>query len=63
MKFQKEILLNSKHRNFFEFSFEIHFKSKEVPMEKIVPLIKTLKTVFYSRFLELRKVLFGSKEI
>jgi hypothetical protein len=44
MKFQKEIQLNSKSRNFFEFSFEIHFESKEVHRKKIVPLIKTFKT-------------------
>jgi hypothetical protein len=63
MKFQKEIILNSQPRNFFEFSFEIHLESKEIPREKVVPLIQTFKTVFYFRFLELEKVLFGSKEI
>jgi hypothetical protein len=63
VKFQKEILLNSKPRNFFEFSFELHFESEKVPMEKVVPLIKTFKTILYFRFFELRKVLFGSKEI
>jgi hypothetical protein len=63
MKFRKGILLNYKPRNFFQFSFEIHFEPKEAPMEKLVPLIKTFKTAFYFKFFELRELLFGSVKV
>jgi hypothetical protein len=49
--------LNSKPRNFSEFSFEIHFETEEVPMEKVVPFFKTLAVIFYLKKLELMKVL------
>jgi hypothetical protein len=51
LKFQEEILLNSKLRNFSEFSFEIHFESREVPMNKVVPFFKPFITIFYFNFL------------
>jgi hypothetical protein len=47
LKFQEEILLNSKPRNFSEFLFEIHFESGEIPMEKVVPFFKHFATIFY----------------
>jgi hypothetical protein len=56
LKFQ-EVILNSKHRNFSEFSFEIHFESGEVPMEKVVPFFKPFTTVFYFKNFELGNVL------
>jgi hypothetical protein len=60
---QEEILPNSlqiKPRSFFDFfSFHIDFESEEVSMEKVVPLFKPLKTMFYLKNLELRKVLLG----
>jgi hypothetical protein len=37
LKPQEEILLKFKPRNFSELSFEIHFESGEVPMEKVDP--------------------------
>jgi hypothetical protein len=61
-KFQEEILLNSKPRNFSDFPFGIHLESKKVPTEKVVSFFKSFKPIFYSKFLELEKVLFGSKE-
>jgi hypothetical protein len=50
-------------RKFSEFSFKIHFKFEEVSMEKVVLPIKSFKTIFYFKFLDLREVLFGSKEV
>jgi hypothetical protein len=32
-------------------------------MEKVVPLIKSFKTVFYFKFFELRKILFESNDV
>jgi hypothetical protein len=32
-------------------------------VEKVVPLIKFLKTIFYFQFFELQKVVFGSVKI
>jgi hypothetical protein len=32
-------------------------------MDKVVPLIKPLKSIFYFNFLELRKILFGMNQI
>jgi hypothetical protein len=46
----KKILLNSKPRKFFEFSFEIHSESEEVSIEKVVHLFETFKTIFYFKF-------------
>jgi hypothetical protein len=60
-KFQEEILLNSKPRKFSDVPFQIHLESKEVPMENVLSFFKSFKTIFYSKFLELGKVLFGSK--
>jgi hypothetical protein len=62
MKFY-QILLDFKPRSFFEFSFKIHFKSEEVSIEKVVPLLKPFKTIFYLKQFNPEKVLFGSKEI
>jgi hypothetical protein len=59
LKFQEEILLNPKPRNFPEFLFEIHFESGGVPMEEIVLFFKSFSTVFYFKFFELGEVLFG----
>jgi hypothetical protein len=63
LKFQEEILLNSKPRKFSKFSFEIHFESGEVPMEKIIPFFKPLTTIFYFKFFDLGKVLFGAVKV
>jgi hypothetical protein len=62
-KFQKEILLNSKPRKFSKFSFEIHTESGKVPMDKVVPLIKTFKTIFCLKFFECGNVLFGPVKV
>jgi hypothetical protein len=59
LKFQKGILLNSKCRNFSEFSFEIHSESRKVPMKKAVPFFKTFTTIFYFKIFKCGKVLFG----
>jgi hypothetical protein len=48
---------------FPEFYFEIHLESGEVSMEKVIPLIKSFKNIFYFKFFDLRNVLFGSKEV
>jgi hypothetical protein len=56
----------SSHSNIegsLNFSIKIHFISKEVPMEKIVPLFKTFKIIFYLNFSEQGKVLFWSVKI
>jgi hypothetical protein len=66
MKSQEEILvnlLNSKHRSFSDYSFEIHSKSEGVPMAKIVPFLKTFTIIFYFIFFYLGKVLFGLVKI
>jgi hypothetical protein len=55
--------LNPKPRNFSEFSFEIYFESGEVPMEEVVPFLKTLLTIVYFKILELGEFLFGSVKI
>jgi hypothetical protein len=49
-----------KSRNFPKFSFQIPSESEEVSIEKVVHLFKILKSIFYFKFLELRKVKFGS---
>jgi hypothetical protein len=53
-----QILLNFKCRSLSDFSFEIHFESEEVHMEKVVPSFKFLTTIFYFNLFELGKVLF-----
>jgi hypothetical protein len=63
LKFQEEIQLNSKPRNFFEFSFEIHFKSREFPMEKVVSFFKPFTTIFYLHFSKHRKIIFSSVKV
>jgi hypothetical protein len=55
--------LNSKPRSFYDFSFEIHSKSEEVSMEKVVPFFKSFTTIFYFNIFALGKVLFGSVQI
>jgi hypothetical protein len=55
--------LNFTPRSFSEFSFKIHFEYEEVYLEKVVSLLTTFKTIFYFKFLNLGKVLFGSKEV
>jgi hypothetical protein len=55
--------LNSKPRSFPDFSFEIHFESEEVPMEKVVPFYKPFIIIFYFKFVELGKVLFGPAKV
>jgi hypothetical protein len=57
------ILLNFKPRSFSEFSFIFHFESQEVPIEKVVPFFKTFTTIFYFKFFELGKALFGLNKI
>jgi hypothetical protein len=46
-----------------DFSFEIHFESKEASMDKVFHLFEIFKAIFYSKFLELRNVKFGSIKI
>jgi hypothetical protein len=58
LKFEEEILLNFKPRRLSDYSFEIYFKSEEVSMDNVVPLIKPFKTIFYFKFSEPRGVLF-----
>jgi hypothetical protein len=65
-KFQDETVVNSlkfKPRDILDFVFEIHFESEETSMEKVVHLSQIFKTIFYSKFLELRKVNFRSVKI
>jgi hypothetical protein len=49
-KFKEEILLNSKPRRFSNFSFEIHSKSEEVSMEKVVHLFEIFTTICFPNF-------------
>jgi hypothetical protein len=52
--------LNSKiDLKFQKIQFKIHFGSKEIPMEKVVPFFKIFTTIFYFKFFEPGKVLFG----
>jgi hypothetical protein len=51
LKFQEEILLSPKTRNFSKFSFQIHFESGE---EKVASFFKTFSTIFYFKFLSSR---------
>jgi hypothetical protein len=56
--------LNSKtDLDFPKFQFEINFESGEVPMEEVVPFFKKFSTIFYFKFVELKKALFGSVKI
>jgi hypothetical protein len=61
-KCQEEIILNSRPREFSEFSFKIPSESEEVSMGKVVHLFEIFPTIFYFQFSELGKGLFGSKE-
>jgi hypothetical protein len=58
-----QIIFKFKHRSFSEFSLKIHFYPEEVPMEKVLPLFKPFKPIFYFKFVEFRKVLFGSVKV
>jgi hypothetical protein len=65
-KFQNESILNSiefKPRKFPEFSFQIPSEYEEVSMDKVVHHFEIFKTIFYFKFLELRKVKFGSIKV
>jgi hypothetical protein len=55
--------LNFKPRSFSEFSFKIHIESEEVPMDKVVPLFKPFKNIFYFKKIELGRMMFGSNEV
>jgi hypothetical protein len=46
-----------------DFSFEIHFESKEVSMEKVVHLSESFKIIFYFKFFGLWKAIFGLVKI
>jgi uncharacterized membrane protein (GlpM family) len=64
LKFQEEILLNYKPRNFSEFSFKIHVESREVPMEKVIPFFKPFTTIsYFKKKIKLEKILFGSVKV
>jgi hypothetical protein len=63
LKSQEEILVNSKPIRFSIFSFDIHYESEEVPMDKVVPFFKSITTIFYFKNFELGKVLFGSVKV
>jgi hypothetical protein len=54
--------MNSKPREFLEFLFQIPSESEEVCMEKVVHPFEIFKTIFF-KFLELRKVNFGSVNV
>jgi hypothetical protein len=58
-----QILSKFKPLGFSEFAFNIHFENEEVSMEKVVPLLKTFKTIFYFKIFNQGKVLFGSKGV
>jgi hypothetical protein len=49
--------------NFPKFSFEMHFKSGEVPMEDVVHLFKSFTTIFYFKNFDLGNALFRSNEV
>jgi hypothetical protein len=61
-KFHEEIILNSKPRDFPEFSFQIPSQSEEVSIEKVVNLFDTFKTIFYFKNFELGKVIFLGRQ-
>jgi hypothetical protein len=58
-----QILVKFKPRSFSEFSLKIDFEFIEAYMEKVVPIVKPFKTIFYSKFFEPGKVLFGSVKV
>jgi hypothetical protein len=58
-----QTLFKLKPRSFSRFSFKIHFEFESLSMEKVVPLFKPFKTIFYSQFSENGKVLFGSVKV
>jgi hypothetical protein len=62
MKFY-EIIAKFKPYRFFDFSLKIHLESKEVSIEKVVSLFKPFKIIFYSKFFEVKKVLFRSNKV
>jgi hypothetical protein len=41
----------------------MHLESEEAPMEKIVPLFKPYKTIFYFKKIQTGKVPFGSSGV
>jgi hypothetical protein len=43
--------------------FKIPSESKGVSMEKVVPIFKIFKIIFYLKILELRKIHFGSLKV
>jgi hypothetical protein len=43
-----------------DFSFEIHYESEEISMEKVVHLFEVLKTTFHFKKFRLAKAVFGS---
>jgi hypothetical protein len=53
-----QILSKFKPRSFSEFSFKIHLEFEEVPIQKVVPLFKLFKAIFYFKNFEPGKVLF-----
>jgi hypothetical protein len=56
--------LNSKiDLDYPKFLFKIPSESKGVSMEKVVHLFEIFKTVFYLKFYEQERVLFGSNEV
>jgi hypothetical protein len=58
------IFLNSKtNLEFSIFLLKIHFGCEDIHMEKVVPFIETLRTIFCFKFFELGKVLLGSAKV
>jgi hypothetical protein len=48
---------------FPEFYFEIHFESGEVPMDKVIYLIKSFKTIFYFEIFDFGKTDVDSNQV
>jgi hypothetical protein len=57
-----QILLNLKSRRFFEFLFKFHFESKEVYIEKVVPLFNYFKCIFYLKIFNHGKPVFSPNQ-
>jgi hypothetical protein len=54
---------NSNIEASLNFSLKIYFESEDVAMEKVLPLFKLFKSIFYFKISEPGKVFFGSVKI
>jgi hypothetical protein len=62
-EFSIKFSLISTYRSLSEFYFKIHFESEEIFIRKVVSYLKYFLAMFYFKFLEHEKILFGSNKV